>query len=133
MDKYILVFDGGSRGNPGRCFGSFRIQQGKSQPKAPVRLDLGHGTNNEAEYRTLIAGLQAVLALIEQQDHDPADVHIEIRGDSQLVLNQLRGAWKTKNPRMRSLCDQAGALLVRFGSSNLVHQSRSRTVDILGH
>jgi ribonuclease HI len=133
MEKYILVFDGGSRGNPGRSFGSFRIQPGKSKPKAPVRLDLGHGTNNEAEYRALIAGLQATVALVEQQDLDPAEVHIEIRGDSQLVLNQLSGAWKTKNPRMRSLRDQAAALLVRFGSSNLVHQSRSRTVEILGH
>ena len=133
MEQYVLVFDGGSRGNPGRSYGSYRIQPKGKKPLRPVRLDFGHGTNNEAEYQALIAGLEALLEIIEAEGHDPADCAVEVCGDSQLVLNQLRGAWKVKNKRMRVLCDQAEELISRFSTRRFRHQKRQRTVEILGH
>jgi ribonuclease HI len=133
MKEYILVFDGGSKGNPGLSYGSFRIQAKGRKPARPVRLNFGHGTNNEAEYKALIAGLEALIAEIEAEGSDPAVCLIDVRGDSQLVLNQLRGDWKVKNLRMRDLWDEADALLDRFSDRRFQHQSRSRTVDILGH
>lgn len=133
MIKYILVFDGGSRGNPGRSFGSYRIKSPGGEFSPPVRLPLGFGTNNEAEYRSLIAGVQAVLEILEEEKLDPAQVLIEICGDSNLVLNQLAGTWKAKNTRMRALRDEADALIARFETTRLIHHDREWIVDILGH
>jgi ribonuclease HI len=133
MNEYIIVFDGGSKGNPGMSYGSYRIQAKGRKPARPVRLEFGHGTNNEAEYKSLIAGLEALIAEIEEQGSTPAECLVEVRGDSQLVLNQLGGSWKVKNLRMRRLWDQAGELLDRFSDRRFEHQSRSRTVEILGH
>ena len=98
-----------------------------------MRLEFGHGTNNEAEYKALIAGLEALIKEIEEQGSDLAECVVEVCGDSQLVLNQLRGSWKVKNIRMRQLWDQADELLDRFYDRRFRHQSRSRTVEILGH
>jgi ribonuclease HI len=133
MNEYILVFDGGSKGNPGLSYGSYRIQEKGRKPSRPVRIKFGRGTNNEAEYKALIAGLKALIDKVESEDIDPAACLVEIRGDSQLVLNQLSGTWKVKNLRMRALWDQAKDLLSRFDDRRFRHQSRDRTVEILGH
>ncbi len=133
MNEYILVFDGGSKGNPGLSYGSYRIQEKGRKPFRPVRIKFGRGTNNEAEYKALIAGLKALIDKVESEGIDPAVCLVEVRGDSQLVLNQLSGSWKVKNLRMRTLWDQAQDLLSRFDDRRLRHQSRDRTVEILGH
>jgi probable phosphoglycerate mutase len=133
MIKYVLVFDGGSRGNPGRSYGSYRIKPPGGEYLPPVRLPLGFGTNNEAEYRSLIAGVKAVLEILEEKELDPAQIVIEICGDSNLVLNQLAGTWKAKNARMRELRDEAEALIARFETTRLIHHEREWIVGILGH
>jgi ribonuclease HI len=133
MIKYVLVFDGGSHGNPGRSYGSYRIKPPGGEFLSPVRLPLGFGTNNEAEYRSLIAGVKAVLEILDEEELDPAKVLIEICGDSNLVLNQLAGTWKTKSPRMRELRDEAEALIERFETTRLIHHDRQWIVGILGH
>ncbi len=65
-------------------------------PTAPVevvsRLDFGYGTNNEAEYRSLIAGLADITPRIEAAGQQPSAWQIEVRGDSDLVLKQLERA-----------------------------------------
>ncbi|NIS80008.1 MAG: reverse transcriptase-like protein [Anaerolineales bacterium] len=133
MEEIILVFDGGSRGNPGQSYGSYRIQHKGKKAIGPVRLRLGHGTNNEAEYQTLIAGLKAVLEYLNREVLDSSKVQIEVRGDSRLVLNQLNRTWKAKDARMRRYRDEAEGLLSYFSDRRLIHQSRARTVEILGH
>lgn len=130
---YILVFDGGSRGNPGPAYGSYRIQIVGRPAGAPERLTLGRGTNNEAEYKTLIAGLEAVQGRVRGDGESLSDVEIEVRGDSLLVIEQLRGRWKVRNARMRQLNEKAAGLLLPFGRVRLVHQPRRTSVRILGH
>ena len=131
--KYVLIFDGGSRGNPGPSYGSFRLERAGAGRGRPERRSFGRGTNNEAEYRALIAGLQALLTTLAAEGLAPARVALEVRGDSQLVLRQLEGAWKTKEPRLRDLRDQAEDLLARFGSVRYRHHPRARSVATLGH
>ena len=133
MPDYILVFDGGSRGNPGAAYGSFRLHRRGGRPASPARLRFGRGTNNEAEYWSLIAGLESLLALLTEAGNAAADVRLEVRGDSQLVIRQLEGSWKAKEPRMRRLRDRALNLLRRFASVRLIHQDRSRSLAVLGH
>ncbi len=131
--RYTLVFDGGSRGNPGAMYGSFRVQGGRGTGVLHSRLTFGRGTNNEAEYRALIAALQALLAELETRGIDPGEVTLDVRGDSLLVLRQLAGVWKAREPRMRTLRDQAQALLSHFGHVRLHHQDRALSVAVLGH
>ena len=134
MADYTLIFDGGSLGNPGPGYGSYVLIRNADGRQRLQRLDFGEAmTNNQAEYRTLIAGLEDLIGVIEQAGHDPAEVSIEVRGDSRLVLNQVAGKWKVKQPHLRPLRDRVRELLGRFGKSELLWQERAASVDILGH
>jgi len=128
-----LIFDGGSVGNPGDSYGSFRwkIAEGKLSP--PSRRRFGHGTNNQAEYMALIDGLKALISELSSANLDPDDIALEIRGDSRLVLKQLAGEWKVKNAALRKLHAAARPLISQFGEIQMVHQARSETVRALGH
>lgn len=130
----VLVFDGGSRGNPGWGYGSYAIQRVSDGVQRLERIDLGDGyTNNEAEYDTLIAALQDLIHRLEAAGRNPAEFALEVRGDSTLVLNQLEGTWKAKEPRMRQRRDQCHRLLRRFGAVKLIAQPREESVRVLGH
>jgi len=131
--RFVLIFDGGSIGNPGAAYGSFRLQQTGSPPLPVQRLTFGRGTNNEAEYKALLGGLQELQRTLATQGLRTADVEVEVRGDSRLVLEQLRGTWRVKNPRLAALHREADGLLERFAHVRLVHQDRSRSVRVLGH
>ena len=130
----VLVFDGGSRGNPGWGYGSYAIQRASDGAQRLERLDLGDGyTNNEAEYDTLVAALQDLIQRMEATGRDPGEFSLEVRGDSALVLNQLEGTWKAKEPRMRQRRDRCWRLLRRFGAVTLTAQPREESVRVLGH
>jgi ribonuclease HI len=133
MSDYTVVFDGGSRGNPGPSYGSFVLQEAGKPPARPVRLEFGQATNNEAEYIALIAALENLLSILEAQDNSSARIALEIKGDSQLVIKQLKGEWKAKNDRLRALRDRVHNLLMQFKHVELIHQGREETVEILGH
>jgi ribonuclease HI len=127
---YILVFDGGSHGNPGNGYGSFAIFEG-SRPAGVHRLDFpGSLTNNEAEYQTLVGALRHLQDLLGER---AATATLEVRGDSALVLQQVLGHWKAKDDRMRTLRDDVRGLLRRFQHFRLVQQPREDTVKVLGH
>ena len=147
--KWVLVFDGGSRGNPGPGYGSYALIKPTESADLPelaepsalsarsadvVRLDFGaRMTNNEAEYDTLIAALEDLIARITQAGRNPAEFSVEVRGDSRLVINQVSGAWKARDERMRTRRDRVRELLDRFGSYELRRQPRQESVRLLGH
>lgn len=127
---YLVVFDGGSQGNPGHGYGSFAVFEG-SRPAGVHRLNFpGSVTNNEAEYQTLIGALRHLQDLLGER---AATATLEVRGDSALVLQQVLGHWKAKDDRMRALRDETRALLRRFSRYRLVQQPREETVKVLGH
>ena len=131
---YILVFDGGSKGNPGWGYGSYAITRVQDGAQRLERLDLGDGyTNNEAEYDTLIAALQDLIARIEEAGRQPEEFGLEVRGDSALVINQVQGKWQAKEPRMAERRDRCRHLLRRLGRVTLKAQPREESVRILGH
>lgn len=124
-----VVFDGGSRGNPGEGYGSYQLTV-RGKKEQPKRLEFGGGyTNNEAEYDTLIAALEAIAKRAKEQRR----VQLEIRGDSQLVIRQITGEWKIKEPRMLQRAQRIHALLKQFGSWRARWHDRSNSVEALGH
>jgi ribonuclease HI len=131
---YLLIFDGGSKGNPGPGYGSYAITRVQDGARRLERLDLGEGyTNNEAEYDVLIAALEDLIARIEDAGRKPEEFSLEVRGDSALVINQVQGRWKAKEPRMRQRRDQCRRLLSRFGGVVLKAHPREESVRVLGH
>lgn len=127
---FLIVFDGGSRGNPGVGYGSYAVFDG-TRPGQVQRLEFPEPmTNNEAEYQTLIAGLAA---LGDRLGGSAGQRSLEVRGDSQLVIQQVLGNWKAKDERMRALRDRVRAGLRRFGKWRLVTQPREDSVRVLGH
>lgn len=131
---YVLVFDGGSLGNPGPGYGSYALIRSSDGKKRVVRLDFGgEMTNNEAEYDTLIAGLSDLIQRLTEAKRSPSEFSIEVRGDSSLVINQVSGVWKAKDERMRARRNQVRELLGRFAAYGLRLQPRQESVRILGH
>ncbi len=133
QDPIQIVFDGGSRGNPGEGYGSFALDW-PGYPREIVQLIFGDkATNNEAEYDTLIAALEAVRDRSLENQIDTGSVILRIWGDSLLVCNQVKGVWACKEPRLQLRLETVRDLLSRFGESELNHQPREKSVEILGH
>jgi ribonuclease HI len=129
-DPYIVVFDGGAIGNPGKGYGSFAVT-GPNGFSLQERREYGDNvTNNVAEYRTLIAALER---LSERLGDDASSAQVRIRGDSALVINQVNGVWKVKNANLLPLRDEVLRLLSRFDKPVLSWHNRRETVRVLGH
>lgn len=107
--KVIVEADGGSRGNPGPAgFGCVVWAEDHTTALAEHGQAIGVTTNNVAEYRGLIAGL-------EQARRIGAGA-VVVRMDSKLVVEQMSGRWKVKHPGMAELHQQARALASTFDS-----------------
>jgi len=127
-----IIFDGGSRGNPGDGYGSYELRTRAG--RRIERLTFGkHVTNNEAEYQTLIAALHDALAHLVASGADSKATTLAVRGDSQLVIFQVTGKWKVKTPHIRPLHADATALLARFKRADVQWQPRAMSVRTLGH
>ncbi|MER5780900.1 bifunctional RNase H/acid phosphatase [Streptomyces mobaraensis] len=99
--RFVVEADGGSRGNPGPAgYGAVVLDAATGEVVAEAAEYIGTATNNVAEYKGLIAGLEAARAL------DP-DAEITVRMDSKLVVEQMSGRWKIKHPDMRPLAARA--------------------------
>jgi probable phosphoglycerate mutase len=100
-ERLIVEADGGSRGNPGPAsYGALIRDADSGEVIAQVGETIGRATNNVAEYRGLIAGLELA------REHAP-DAEVEVRMDSKLVVEQMAGRWKIKHASMKPLAAQA--------------------------
>lgn len=128
---YLVVFDGGSRGNPGDGYGSYAIFDDKGAGHT-TRLSFESSplTNNEAEYHTLLAALSDLHRRLGRR---ASATTLKVLGDSQLVIRQVSGEWEAKDPRMQALRDEVLAELAKFKGYRLGHQPREETLRVLGH
>jgi ribonuclease HI len=108
--------DGGARGNPGPAGYGVRIEDPAGTLIAELHGGLGIATNNVAEYNGLLAALRWAVA------HGEQDVHI--RADSELLVKQMRGEYKVKNPGLQTLHADARLLLTRLGRVRFEHVRR---------
>ncbi|RLV56001.1 bifunctional RNase H/acid phosphatase [Aeromicrobium phragmitis] len=103
--RVIVEADGGSRGNPGPAALGAVLRDATSGAVIAQRGEvIGTATNNVAEYRALIAGLELA------REHTP-DAQVEVRMDSKLVIEQMSGRWKINHPDMKPLALEAQVIV----------------------
>ncbi|MEU7172939.1 bifunctional RNase H/acid phosphatase [Micromonospora tulbaghiae] len=124
----VIEADGGSRGNPGPAgYGAVVRDPETGEVLAERSESIGTATNNVAEYRGLIAGLEAAAEL--------GAAEVEARMDSKLVVEQMCGRWQIKHPGLRPLAAQAAGLVSRFTAVRFtwVPRERNRHADALAN
>ena len=102
-----LFTDGGARGNPGPAAYGFVIEAEDGTVLAAHGERIGIATNNVAEYRALIAGLEKALEL--------AVPEVEVVSDSELLVKQMTGEYRVKNAALQELSIEASRLARRIG------------------
>jgi ribonuclease H / adenosylcobalamin/alpha-ribazole phosphatase len=123
--RLIVEADGGARGNPGpAAYGAVVRDAQTSQVLAAEGLPIGRATNNVAEYRGLIAGLEMAREL------DPAAA-LEVRMDSKLVIEQMAGRWKVKHADMKVLALEANRLRPATVTWTWVPRELNKAADAL--
>jgi ribonuclease HI len=119
MDETLtLQFDGGSRGNPGPAGIGVVVCAADGTPLITLGRFIGRATNNVAEYKALITAMEQALTLGAKK--------VIIRGDSELVIKQMTGVYRVKNPDMRTLFDQAKIVLAKFAHAKFEHNLRHK-------
>ncbi len=114
-------FDGGSRGNPGPAGWGAYIVDNAGTVLAELSGALGVATNNVAEYHGLIAALQWAA------DNDVTV--LAIKGDSLLLVEQMRGNYKVKNEGLKPLHMKARMLVMQIGNVSFAHVPREKNKD----
>ncbi len=114
--KYILRTDGGARGNPGPAGIGAVIEDEKGKVIKEFSEYLGKKTNNQAEYQALIVGLTGCVALGAKE--------VEVRADSELLVKQMAGIYRVKNPDLGKLFLQAKKLELQIGRVKFRHVRR---------
>ena len=117
----IVSCDGASRGNPGPAGAGAQIVDDDGVVLAEVAEGIGETTNNVAEYRAVIRGLERAREL------GASDVLL--RSDSQLLINQLTGRYRVKTPHLQPLHRRVRELAAGFGSIEFEHVRRERNVE----
>jgi ribonuclease HI len=102
----VLNVDGGARGNPGPAGVGVVIADPEGNELGRANAYIGEATNNEAEYRALLLGLERALALGARE--------VDVVNDSELVAHQVNGRYKVKKETLRMLHQQALAALGAF-------------------
>jgi ribonuclease HI len=123
-DEVVVYCDGGARGNPGpAAIGALVVDPSTSPPTrlATVSERIGVATNNVAEYRACIAGLEAARAFPSRA--------IRVRADSMLVVEQLKGHWRVKQAHLRPLRERVLSLLDDYDEVDIAHVRREQNAD----
>jgi ribonuclease HI len=122
-----LHVDGASRGNPGEAGFGVHVASPEGETVASLYGYLGRATNNVAEYQALLHGLRYALERGARE--------VRVFSDSELLVRQLGGRYRVKNPGLLPLFREAQTLLARFESARVTHVPReeNREADALAN
>ena len=133
MKKIIIYTDGASRGNPGPASIGVVICDKNERTLKEYYQSLGNATNNEAEYQAVIFALKKLKALFGKTKIK--EYEIEMRSDSQLLVNQLTGKYKIVNLKIQQLFLEAWNLKVDIGniSFSYIPREKNKKADALAN
>ncbi len=125
--ELVIYTDGAARGNPGPAGAGVAIEDRRGDSLGRAWRYLGEATNNVAEYEALCLGLERALALGARR--------VELRADSELIVRQMRGEYRVRNPRLAELFARARALAARLDAVRYVHvpREKNRAADRLAN
>ena len=119
--RLIVECDGASRGNPGPAAVGVRITDTHGEVLAEIAEGIGVATNNVAEYTAAIRGLERAGELGAQE--------VLVRSDSRLLVEQLSGRFKVKNPMLQRLHAEASSLAAGFARIRYEHVPREQNTE----
>jgi ribonuclease HI len=105
-ERLVVHVDGGARGNPGPAAIAAVVSNPEGEVVEEHAEAIGHATNNVAEYRALLLGIDRARALGARE--------LDIVGDSELIARQVRGEYRVKDPALRELHARVAAALEGF-------------------
>jgi ribonuclease HI len=117
----VVNVDGGSRGNPGPAAVGVVVQDGDGEVLEEVAERIGRATNNVAEYRALLLGIERARELGASE--------LELIGDSELIVRQVKGEYKVKDAALRELHAEATRALEGFEEWSIRHVPRERNSE----
>ena len=121
VNKVIIYTDGAARGNPGPAAIGATIKDEKGNLIASISRCIGITTNNQAEYRAVIAALEQATSLGARR--------VELRSDSELVVKQLKGQYRVKNKALMPLHQMVKQLIGSLESFSISHVPREQNVE----
>jgi ribonuclease HI len=121
VSRAVVNVDGGARGNPGPAAIGVVVRDGNGELLEKLGEKIGTATNNVAEYRALLKGIELAAA------HGATD--LELIGDSELVVRQVEGRYKVKNAGMKELHAEVKKALRDFDSWSIRHVRRAENAD----
>lgn len=119
--ELVINVDGGARGNPGPAGYGAYVCDGAGSVVAELSEFIGIATNNVAEYRGLLAGLEYA-----KQHRAQA---VKVYSDSELIVKQIHGVYKVKSPDLKPLYDQVRRLASGFPKFSIHHVPRERNAE----
>src|SRR5215469_17028716 len=121
MGKLTVNVDGGARGNPGPAAIGVVVRNDAGAVVEQVGETIGTATNNVAEYKALLRGIELAAA------HGASEV--ELIGDSELIVRQIEGRYKVKDAKMKPLHAEAKKMLAGFDKWSIEDVRRERNSD----
>jgi ribonuclease HI len=121
MSRAIVNVDGGARGNPGPAAIGVVVRGASGDVLEEAAETIGETTNNVAEYRALLRGIELAAA--------NGATDLELIGDSELVVRQVEGRYKVKNAGMKELHEEVKRALRGFDSWSIRHVRRAENAD----
>jgi len=116
VKRLVVNVDGGARGNPGPAAIAAVASDGKGEILAERSERIGEATNNVAEYRALLLGIELARGLGADE--------VELVGDSELIVRQVKGEYKVKQEHLRPLHRQVREALEGFQRWSIRHVKR---------
>jgi ribonuclease HI len=121
IEKAILYTDGASRGNPGPAAIGAVIKDGQGRVLGKISRRIGRTTNNQAEYQAVIAALEEAIRL--------GVAGVVIKSDSELVVKQINGRYRVKNPALKPLHQRVRELQSLFQSFAIASIPRRQNIE----
>lgn len=121
MERLVVYVDGGSRGNPGKAAIAAVVTNSDGSVLEERGERIGETTNNVAEYRAMLLGIERAAALKANE--------LELVGDSELVVRQVNGEYKVKDATLRELHRQVKTALDGFERWTVRHVRREMNAE----
>ena len=121
LKRVVIYADGASRGNPGPAAIGVTIKDERGRLITSISQRIGKATNNQAEYRAIIAALEKAIELGAKQ--------VDISLDSQLVVRQVNGQYRVKNVALKPLYQQLKQRLSLLEGFTITHIPRQQNTE----